>query len=151
MGLRPMVPEDLDNVMVLETMHQHKPWQKSGFEQALRLGHRCMVVEQNGAVIGYGVADKGHGRTICAPDNPRAALMLYDDWFKHGVESKAEVLYAEVQADNVRAISLLMRFGFAKIGERPSYYGPGLAAQVWARPTGLGLLAEPDRTAQSAT
>lgn len=133
MQIRNMSTLDLDQVVQLEK-RQHKPWPQYGFGQAMRLGHTCMiVVEDDGRIVGYGVCNKGHGRTINAT-NAKAAILLYKNWHDIATVAGAQVLYAETHKDNVEAIAMLMRFGFTKQGLRPNFYGPGEDAVVWAKP-----------------
>jgi ribosomal protein S18 acetylase RimI-like enzyme len=132
MQLRDMTPEDLDQVMVMEE-RLVKPWKRYSFGQAVRLGHRVAVVEKDGKILGYGIADGGHGRHICA-SHPEAALMLYRRWKQEAIEKGIDVLWAETHKDSVESIAMLMRFGFTKQGTRPNYFGPGEDATVWARP-----------------
>jgi ribosomal protein S18 acetylase RimI-like enzyme len=127
-----MVPEDLDQVMVLENK-KFKPWDRISFYQAVRLGHRVAVVEENGKILGYGVADKGHARNI-ATSNPYAALMLYNQWKKEALEAGIDTLWAETHKSSTEVIALLLHYGFMKQGTRPNYYAPGEDATVWARP-----------------
>ena len=132
MQIRDMLPEDLDQVMEMES-RQHKPWPRYGFGQAMRLGHYCPVVEdERGNILGYGVTDGGHGRNIYATSG-RAALAIYKEWFSRAKELGAPVLWAETDKDNVAAIAMLVRFGFEKAGVRPSFYGAGIDAIVWTR------------------
>jgi ribosomal protein S18 acetylase RimI-like enzyme len=109
-----------------------KPWKRYSFGQAVRLGHRVAVVEEGDKILGYGVANGGHGRHICA-NHPEAALMLYRQWKREAIEKGIDVLWAETHKDSVESIAMLMKFGFTKQGTRPSYFGPGEDAQVWAR------------------
>lgn len=132
MELRNMQLSDLDQVMELEK-RQSKPWERYSFGQAMRLGHRCVVVEENDRIIAYAVADKGHGRIIFSL-SPNASLMLFRKWREEAIEAGVTVLWAETPRENVDAISLLMKYGFTKQGTRPSYYGPGEDATVWSRP-----------------
>jgi [ribosomal protein S18]-alanine N-acetyltransferase len=138
MPIRKMELSDLDSVMELETKYQHRPWAKANYGQAMRLEHHCVVVERDGVIVGYGVADKGHGRTIYAKDS-RVALELYNDWFENSKEVGAPVMWAETAEGSVDAIAMLVRLGFHRTGTRPAFYGPGADATVWTRPTGLGL------------
>jgi ribosomal protein S18 acetylase RimI-like enzyme len=132
MQIRDMLPEDLDKVMELEKVLP-KPWERYSFGQAVRLGHRVAVVEQDGKILAYGVADGGHGRHLVSV-HPEASLMLYRQWKREAIEKGIPVLWAETHKDSVESIAMLMRFGFTKQGTRPSYFGPGEDAQVWARP-----------------
>lgn len=140
MQIRPMNTSDLSQVAELEK-RQHKPWPQYAFDQAMRLGHSCMVVDIGGDIIGYGVCDKGHGRTINAT-NAKAAILLYKNWHDIATQAGAQILYAETHRDSVEAIAMLMRFGFTKQGLRPSFYGPGEDAVVWSRPNlaGAGII-----------
>lgn len=132
-----MNTSDFPQIMELEK-RQAKPWPQYAFGQAIRLGHGCAVVEDSqGNIIGYGVCDKGHGRTINATD-ARAAFLLYKNWFEHATKEKVQILWAETHKDSVDAVALLIRFGFTKQGVRPSYYGPGEDATVWAKPNLAG-------------
>lgn len=132
MQIRDMLPSDFPQVMELEKK-QYKPWPQYAFGQAIRLGHRVVVVESDSKILGYAVWDKGHGRTICAI-NSKAAIMLYKDWFDDTSNKKVSVLWVETHRDSVEAIAMLLRFGFTKQGTRPSFYGPGEDATVWAKP-----------------
>jgi ribosomal protein S18 acetylase RimI-like enzyme len=91
-----------------------------------------VVEDEAGKILGYGVADGGHGRHICA-NHPEAALMLYRRWKREATEKGIDVLWAE-NRDSVESIAMLAKFGFTVQGTRPNYFGPGEDAQVWARP-----------------
>jgi ribosomal protein S18 acetylase RimI-like enzyme len=132
MILRDMVPEDLDQIMEMEK-RVIKPWERYSFGQAARLGHWVGVVERDGQILGYGVANGGHGRHFCS-SHANAAMMMYTHWKKVALEKKSEVLWAETHRDSVESIAMLMKLGFTVQGVRPSYYGPGEDATVWARP-----------------
>lgn len=127
-----MKMEDLPIILTLEHKLQHKPWSKTAFEQAIRLGHTCQVYEDRDQIQGYGVADGGHGRTIAA-ETMQIAGVLYRQWFQAAKEKGDTKLYAEVQPENRAARARLERFGFRIAGTRPSYYGPGLDALVYER------------------
>lgn len=133
MGLRPMQESDLDTIVAMENELQPHPWPRAGFEQALRLKQHCMVYEEDGAIKGYGIADRGHGRTIAAR-SMKAAGYLYRAWFEHAAQAQAVILMAEIEADNAAARARLERFGFTHAGDRPHFYGAGCPAQVWSRP-----------------
>jgi len=133
MQIREMIPEDLDQVMELEKKKVTKSWERYVFGQAVRLGHSLAVVEEDGKILGYAVADKGHVRNFVS-SHPEATMMLYRQWKRLSTEAGIPVLWAETHRDSVEVIALLMRLGFTKQGTRPSYYGPGEDATVWARP-----------------
>jgi len=133
-AIRLMQFQDLDQILVLENQHQVHPWPRAVFEQALRLKQFCIVYEEEGDLTAYGVADKGHGRTICAT-TIEGADAIYHGWFSHAREVNAPTIYAEIETDNRAARIRLKRYGFTQTGSIPSFYGAGKAAQFWYRPT----------------
>lgn len=126
--------KDIETIVELEK-YQFHPWNKYSFEQAIGIGHQCAVVEQNGRIVGYGVVNKGHGRHIYAAYS-RVALEIYTAWYNWLKENNIEEMTAETTNDAKNSIAMLERFGFNRIGIRPSFYGPGVDAVVWSRPVG---------------
>jgi ribosomal protein S18 acetylase RimI-like enzyme len=131
--IRVMTSDDLDQVVKIEEDLQPHPWPRSAFEQAIKVGQRCcVVVDESGVIVGYGVADRGHGRTIAAR-NPFAAAKLYRDWFEYALNSGVEEVYAEIEPDNVFARVRLEKHGLEFVGIRPNFYGPSKPAEVYRR------------------
>jgi ribosomal-protein-alanine N-acetyltransferase len=134
-----MEEKDLDQIVVLEKLHQASPWPWISFVYAIRAGQECVVVERENEIIGYAVWDKGHGRTICAV-SAKAALLLYQAWYSFVKNKGILEMNAETPENAIAPIAMLERFGFNRIGTRPSFYGAGINAIVWSRPTGDRLL-----------
>ena len=131
MGIRPMQLGDLDRVVALEQEHQLHPWPKSAFEQALRLNQNCRVFEKDGVIIGYGIASGAHGRNIYAA-SVEAADALYTAWLESAGTAEP---WAQIEPGSRAARLRLQRFGFERIGQIPSLYGPGIDAEVWQKRT----------------
>lgn len=78
-------------------------------------------------------ADVGAAVEILAlmthPEHQRQGLMraLGPEFFTHFTGLKSEV-WLEVHAANAPARRLYQVWGFAQVGERPHYYGPGQSA-----------------------
>lgn len=142
--IRLMTLMDLDAILIMEKQHQLHPWPREAFEQALRLKQYCCVYEEDYPhgpetvkITAYGVADKGHGRTICAI-GVEGASAIYKAWFDYGAAIGAKEYYAEIEPENRAARIRLKHFGFELRGEIPHFYGLGKPAQVWARSAAEG-------------
>lgn len=129
--IRQMQLTDLDKIVELEQEHQLHPWPRAAFEQAIRLYQNCKVYEEDSVIIGYGVANGPHGRTIYA-STIEAADALYVAWLESAGTS---IPWAQIEPENHAARVRLQRFGFARIGIVPSLYGPGINAEVWRKRT----------------
>jgi hypothetical protein len=62
-------------------------------------------------ITAYGVANKGHGRTICAT-TIEGADAIYKAWFKYGTAQGITEYYAEIEPENRAARIRLKHFGF---------------------------------------
>jgi [ribosomal protein S18]-alanine N-acetyltransferase len=125
---RRMRPDDLEQVMVNEVRSYQFSWSRGVFEDCLRAGHECWVLESDGALIGHGILSiaageahilnicvrpseqgKGHGRALASHLLERA-------------RSRAEMVFLEVRPSNPIAIRLYESLGFNEIGLRKNYY-----------------------------
>jgi hypothetical protein len=139
MGVREMITADLNQIIALEKAHQLHPWPKEAFEQALRIGHYCCVYEEGHPhdpeavkITAYGVANKGHGRTICAT-GVEGADAIYKAWFDYGTAQGIKEYYAEIEPENRAARIRLKHFGFRLGGVRAHFYGIDKPAHAWVR------------------
>ena len=129
--LRPMRSVDLGAVVAIEQAAYPFPWSDGIFRDCLRVGYCCWVVEQESAVIGYGimqvVARESHILNLCV--HPayhrqgfgRALLARLLDLAR---DHRADTVLLEVRPTNEAAIALYTRVGFNEVGVRRSYY-PG--------------------------
>ncbi len=127
--LRPMRREDLSAIINVEAAAYEFPWSRGIFRSCLDNGHDCWVLEQAGAVIGYGILSVGaaeaHILNLCvAPlhqGRGHGAYLLrrlIDLARWHG----AERVLLEVRPSNPLAHAMYQRAGFREIGRRPGYY-----------------------------
>jgi len=128
---RPMRPVDLVPVVAIEQAAYPFPWSDGIFRDCLRVGYCCWVVEQESAVIGYGimqvVARESHILNLCV--HPayhrqgfgRALLLWLLDLAR---DHRADTVLLEVRPTNEAAIALYTRMGFNEVGVRRGYY-PG--------------------------
>ena len=126
---RTMVNEDVPNVMQIEKSGHAFPWTEGIFSDCIRVGYRCIVLEENGEIIAYGVMsvaageahvfnvavdiqlrNKGLGRKVMERLMADAKLM------------KSQSLFLEVRPSNIAAVNLYESLGFNQIGIRKDYY-----------------------------
>jgi ribosomal-protein-alanine N-acetyltransferase len=128
--VRPLVMDDLDEVMRIELAVYPFPWTRGNFSDSLRAGHDAWRFEDDhGQMIGYSVLmwapDEVHllnlsidqacqGRRI----GERCLRWLADDVHRRG----SGALLLEVRPSNLRAIGLYERLGMQRIGLRRGYY-----------------------------
>jgi ribosomal-protein-alanine N-acetyltransferase len=127
--LRAMREDDLDAVVAIEQRAYAFPWTRGIFRDCLRAGYPAWLVEEAGAIAGYGVlsvaADEAHILNVCtAPEaqgrghGRRLLRALVQLARGHG----AQRLFLEVRPSNPQAIALYHAEGFNEIGRRPRYY-----------------------------
>jgi len=144
--LEPMTVEHLDAVLAIEQRAYSHPWSQANFIDSMAVGYHCRALvgpagpsaaprsKTDETLIGYYVAmmgvDEVHLLNITvAPEFQRqgwAPLMLEAliGWAR---AQKAQWLWLEVRASNVRALAVYVRTGFRRVGLRKGYY-PGVAA-----------------------
>ena len=127
--IRPMRQGDLPQVIAIEEAAYPFPWTLGIFQDCLRVGYCCWLMELDEAVIGYGVVsvviDESHILNLCIhPDWQGRGLgrkliqMLLKISRRHG----AETAFLEVRESNLAALALYTRLGFAQVGRRRDYY-----------------------------
>ncbi len=123
---------DVGAVARIEALSSPAPWSRDLFHGCLRPDYLCRLIEQEGVVTGFAVAnhaageghllniavdpgwrERGHGRRLLAH---MMALLS-----RRSVTS----VFLEVRRSNQRAIALYRRFGFDIIGTRRDYYASG--------------------------
>ncbi|MES9835884.1 MAG: ribosomal protein S18-alanine N-acetyltransferase [gamma proteobacterium symbiont of Ctena orbiculata] len=129
LGIRPMQPEDLVQVLAIEESVYPFPWTLGIFQDCLRVGYCCWVVTLDRQVIGYGVMsvviDESHILNICidpAWQGKGLGMKLARRLLKIARQHGAEMAYLEVRVGNKAAIGLYQKLGFVEIGQRPGYY-----------------------------
>ncbi|MCG8378082.1 MAG: ribosomal protein S18-alanine N-acetyltransferase [Proteobacteria bacterium] len=127
--VRPMQEEDLQNVLAIETRAYDFPWTKTIFQDCLRVGYCCWVLERDNQLIAYGVMSvavgESHILNLCVhPDYQSLGigrtLLLHLLEVAH--EHNVDMTFLEVRPSNFAAIKLYLDAGFDEIGTRRNYY-----------------------------
>jgi ribosomal-protein-alanine N-acetyltransferase len=127
--IRSMDPEDLDEVMEIETAIYDYPWTRGIFLDCMRVGYQCHVYQQDYEIKAYSVLSLGvaeaHVLTLCVrPDSQQQGLgrMMMEHMIELARQAGAETILLEVRPSNMYAIRLYQQLGFNEVGSRPDYY-----------------------------
>ena len=126
---RPMIEDDLDWVLEHEPRLYPFPWTRGNFEDSLKSGYSCWVMEEGDAAVGYAVVmqvfDEAHLLNFSVVQAAQrrgvgAALLAF---LREAVRARgAAQFFLEVRPSNTPALSLYEKAGFASIGRRKGYY-----------------------------
>ena len=127
--LRPMHASDLDRIMEIEPVIYTHPWTRGNFEDSMRVGYSCWVIDCGGVVTGYGVLMIGvreaHLLNLSiAPEWQRRGLgrTLLEHFVRIGRDSDAQQMFLEVRPSNNSARRMYADYGFRDISVRRGYY-----------------------------
>lgn len=127
--IRTMTHEDLSLVSDIERRSYEFPWSHGVFRDCLLAGYHCVVVEREGAVVGYGVlsvaAGEAHILNLCVDPTYRElgyGERLLDEILVVARDYEVREIFLEVRPSNEKAIALYMKKGFRNIAYRPAYY-----------------------------
>lgn len=130
----PMLPSDLDEVLVIEREVYPFPWTRGNFDDALRAGYCAWVLRasaraQRGPVIAYAIV------MIAVDEAHLLNLSVSRQWHRGGYgwrmlewmaqqsrDHGAHSMLLEVRPSNAPAQRLYERYGFDRIGVRRGYY-----------------------------
>jgi ribosomal-protein-alanine N-acetyltransferase len=126
---RPMLQADLSAVMLIEPEIYPYPWSRGNFSDSLNSGYSCLVLERNGAIIGYAVLmmvlDEAHLLNISIA-KPQQGSGLGRALLAHMVQVArthgALNMFLEVRPSNLTAIRLYESIGFNEMAVRKGYY-----------------------------
>lgn len=128
-AIRAMVRDDLDLVSEIESESYPFPWTRGIFQDCIRVGYRCHVLDVEYEVAGYGIVshalDEAHLLNLCIhPEQRRNGLarLLLDHVVREARVASANRLFLEVRPSNEAALALYTEIGFRVIGRRPGYY-----------------------------
>jgi ribosomal-protein-alanine N-acetyltransferase len=132
-AVRPMREEDLHAVLAIEQDAYEYPWSSAIFDDCLRVGYCCWVLEWEGRMIGYSIMSVGAGEShllnLCIhPGSQRRGFGqgLLEHMLDLARKHRAAIMFLEVRPTNLGAIRLYERAGFTKVGTRRAYYpAPG--------------------------
>lgn len=127
--VREMIHDDVPEVSDIERRSYEFPWSHGVFRDCLLAGYHCVVVEREGAVVGYGVlsvaAGEAHILNLCVDPMYRElgyGERLLDEVLVVARDQEVKEIFLEVRPSNEKAIALYMKKGFRNIAYRPAYY-----------------------------
>ena len=127
--LRPMHAADLDRIMEIEPVIYTHPWTRGNFEDSMRVGYSCWVIDCGGVVTGYGVLMIGvreaHLLNLSiAPEWQGRGLgrTLLEHFVRIGRDSDAQQMFLEVRPSNTSARRMYADYGFRDVSVRRGYY-----------------------------
>lgn len=131
MIIRDMVPQDIKDILVIETLCFSVPWSEAAFLDELLTNAvaKYLVVEYDNHAIGYvgvwRILDEGHITNIAIhPSFQRKGIAceLLKALIQDLEDENITKMTLEVRASNKPAINLYHEFGFKKAGIRKGYY-----------------------------
>ena len=126
---RRMQVADLADVMRNERRSYTHPWTQGIFNDCIRSGYECWLIELDGRVVGHGVLSvsvgDGHVLNVCVEPHHQGeglgrALVVHLLAAAHGLG--AERVFLEVRPSNLIAYKLYESLGFNEVGVRRDYY-----------------------------
>lgn len=126
---RPMSEIDLEKVVEIETDTYEFPWSMGIFQDCLRVGYCCWILEQDYEVSGYGIMSviksDAHILNLCiksALQNNGLGQEMLNYLIKLARIHTAEIMFLDVRPSNGQALKIYERSGFDEIGCRKDYY-----------------------------
>lgn len=138
--LRRLSTSDVEDILLMESAHQFRPWSEQIIRDELEGDGRIyMAVLSGAALFGFGgvmvVGEEAHiTNLLIAPDQRRKgyARQILVALIGAALGQGARHLTLEVRSRNQAAIDLYRRFGLAPVGFRMDYYGDDHALIMWA-------------------
>lgn len=129
---RRMEVDDLDLVLRNENLSYPHPWTRRVFQDCLRAGYECWVLDIDTDIAAHGImsvaAGESHILTLCVhPAYRRGGLGrdLLQHMLTQARELGAEHCFLEVRPSNEGAQQLYYKAGFVTVGQRQHYYPAG--------------------------
>ena len=126
---RRMTEADIDAIMAIENVIYPHPWTRGNFNDSLRAGYHCWIMEAGGETIGYSVMMIGAGEAHVLN------LSIAAQWQRQGRgremlqfllklarDFSASRILLEVRPSNVAGRGLYAAAGFSEIATRRDYY-----------------------------
>jgi ribosomal-protein-alanine N-acetyltransferase len=125
----PLVEQHLDAVLQVEQQAYAHPWLRANFLDSLQSGYQAQLLLAGETLLGYFVAMKGVDEvhllniTVAPPYQRQGwARVMLDALAIWAKGQGADWLWLEVRAGNQRATEVYEASGYARVGERKSYY-----------------------------
>lgn len=137
---RPLIPVDLEAVMLIEKDAFVQPWSRQLFDDELaQPARRYLAAEIEGSIVGYGgimlVGEDAHLLTLAVDPGRRnvgIGSRLMVELVAMARAGGARHLTLEVRESNQAARALYSKFRFEPAGTRKGYYSTEDAVVMWA-------------------
>lgn len=120
---------DLSAVMAIEVKAYHFPWTRTIFQDCIRIGYCCRLLEIQGRIEAYGVMSMGAGEAhilnLCVRPESQGrglAYRLLENLFALARTYGVQTIFLEVRPSNIPALKLYRSAGFCEVGQRRDYY-----------------------------
>ncbi len=127
--LRSMLLTDFPNVLTIENEAHVSPWTEGIFQDCLRVGYQCDVLEQHAIIKAYGVmsvaVQEAHILNLCVGKAFRQQGLgrtLLHHFIDQAKQQNADTLFLEVRPSNEAALALYDALGFDQLDIRVDYY-----------------------------
>lgn len=141
--IRPMQPEDLDEVCRIEVENFSQPWTKKGFLESINLKNNYyLTVLLEEKVVGYcgmqQVLDEADITNVAVDQSYRQhgiGTFMLTKLMEAGAERGVAAFTLEVRESNMAAIALYEKLGFENCGIRKNFYEKPVenAVIMWKR------------------
>ena len=150
MTCRPMLENDLAEVVVIEHAATEFPWSLKNFQGCLKAGYVAWAFSnETGKIIGFTVlqkvVDELHLLNVCVRQQFQGKGMgefILNSIVDYAQDSSFSIIVLEVRASNSRAQKLYSKVGFNEMSVRKDYY-PAQIGREDAILMGLDLLMLP--------
>jgi ribosomal-protein-alanine N-acetyltransferase len=126
---RTMRYADLKAVMALEIRAYAFPWTETIFQDCIRVGYYCQVLEIQEHMEAYGIMSVGAGEAhvlnLCVQPESQGrgfARRMLEHLLNLASADAVQTVFLEVRPSNLRALELYRSAGFCEVGIRRGYY-----------------------------
>ena len=121
---------DLPQVLAVERVAYHYPWNEGIFRDCLRMGYSNWVFTNSlDELLGYGLmsyaVDEAHILNLCVKREHRRqglGVFILEHLMQEARNNDIAHVLLEVRRSNLPAIILYRQAGFVEIGQRRAYY-----------------------------
>lgn len=130
MVVRPMKPEDLEQVYAIEYNSFSRPWSRESFLNSLKNPQNLyLVAEAEGIILGYcgvwGIVGEGEITNVAVDKkyrNQGVGERILTELIESGRKMGIDAFTLEVRQSNLSAIHLYHKLGFVDTAVRKNYY-----------------------------
>ncbi|MGI9327203.1 MAG: ribosomal protein S18-alanine N-acetyltransferase [Pseudomonadales bacterium] len=126
---RQMLPQDIEQVLLVESRSYAFPWSQGNFLDCMSAGHQCWVALSDDVIIGHGIVTvavgEAHLLNVCVLRELQGrgyGREFLNHLLGVAFSAGARRMFLEVRPSNYSAVALYQSLGFAEIGVRKDYY-----------------------------